>query len=359
MFYAALGVWAIPRLGWVGMRAYTMGAALVFPLGVAFVHGRLGNPPSLIPITGLAIFVTALVLQTGWDLVVVAVLELAGQGFLLAWFGTPLAPLETVAIVLVGSTLVGAVIGTMLLAYRIVLHESLLSMENALRAKSEFLNTMSHELRSPLHVILGYTDILRDEVGGEELSFFTDRIRTSALELLHLVENTMQVARLESGKARLHVQEFAAEDVVAELSENVSALPEAKSGVPVYWEVTPELPLVQLDRLKLKEIVQNLVSNALKFTREGSVSVAVSTDGEQLRIAVRDTGPGIPTESQARIFEMFERVDDANGPRVAGVGLGLYIVRSLVELMQGRVDVASTVGTGTCFTVCLPLQLAR
>src|SRR5262249_30796968 len=195
--------------------------------------------------------------------------------------------------------------------------------------------------------IVGYADLLGEHADAEVVDL-TRRIRTSALELLHLVEGTMQVAVLGAGKLPLHVQEFAPAELVAELAETMAALPEAKSGVTVSWDVARDTPPARLDRLKLKEIIQNLVSNALKFTREGSVRVSVSADDAELRIAVRDTGPGIPLASQERIFEMFERVEDPVGARASGVGLGLYIVRSLTQLMGGRVDVASQRGRGTC-----------
>jgi signal transduction histidine kinase len=213
---------------------------------------------------------------------------------------------------------------------------------------------MSHELRSPLHVIVGYADILADDVQAEQQPPLA-RIRHSALDLLQLVENTMNAARLESGKLTLHLETFEPGALLHEIAENVRALPEAKRGVPVHWSVPGTLAPVHLDRLKLKEIVQNLVSNALKFTRAGDVTVEAASEQDTLRISVRDTGPGIAAAAQARIFDMFERVESADGlHRPPGVGLGLYIVRSLVGLLGGSIGVESTPGAGTCFTVRLP-----
>jgi signal transduction histidine kinase len=127
----------------------------------------------------------------------------------------------------------------------------------------------------------------------------------------------------------------------------------------VRWQVPATLPSVHLDRLKLKEIVQNLVSNALKFTRQGEVIVEAAIDDDVLRLSVRDTGPGIAPAAQARIFDMFERVEANTGThRAPGVGLGLYIVRSLVGLLDGTITVASVPGAGTCFTVRLPTRRA-
>jgi signal transduction histidine kinase len=226
----------------------------------------------------------------------------------------------------------------------------------ALRTKSDFLNTMSHELRSPLHVVIGYADMLREE-GGDEARHLAGRIRGSALELLQLVENTMNAARLDARKVSLQVEAFSARDALHELAQGIAALPEAKRGVPVHWEVAPSVHMVRLDRLKLKEIVQNLVANALKFTPSGTVRVRVDQDPERLRIAVEDTGVGIAPDAQARVFEMFERVDGDDEPIVSGAGLGLYIVKSLVELMHGDIEVASQPGRGSCFTVHLPCRL--
>jgi signal transduction histidine kinase len=230
-------------------------------------------------------------------------------------------------------------------------------LQDALRARSEFINTMSHELRAPLHVIIGYADML-DE-GKEDHRFVAERVRASALELLQLVENTLAAAHLGSGKVRLQPSEFPLRELVAELRESVRALPEAANGVPVRWEVEDDLPVVRLDRLKAKEIVHNLVSNALKFTEQGAVTVRIGRDGRQVRVEVEDTGGGIPREAQARIFEMFERVETAQGPRLPGVGLGLYIVKSLVQMMGGSVILSSELGRGSRFTVWLPIGTER
>lgn len=354
--YGTVGVVLLPRWSWIGLRAYTVGLAVGFSLGVGYCHGVLGNTIAHVPITALVIVATLMPLMSGWDFVAVVAIELLGHAVLLATLPPPRVPLETVAIVVTTSIVAGGVVGMTLLAYRVSLQLSVSSLQRALRAKGEFLNTMSHELRSPLNVIVGYADILCD-VGDRETVQLATRQRASAMELLHLVENTMQVARLGAGRLPIHVQEFSPAELIDELAENVRALPESKGGVEVRWSVAPGLPRARLDRLKVKEIVQNLVSNALKFTREGAVSVAVTVEGDQLRIAVQDDGPGIPVESQQRVFEMFERIEDPGSPRAPGVGLGLYIVKNLAHLMQGRIELESQPGVGTCFTVRLPLVL--
>jgi signal transduction histidine kinase len=228
-------------------------------------------------------------------------------------------------------------------------------LQHALRARGEFMNTMSHELRSPLHVILGYADMLAE--GRHEPAFIGTRVRASALELMQLVDNTLAAARLDTGKLRIQPSEFRLADLVADLRESVQALPEAGRGVPVRWDAVGDLPPVRLDRLRMKEIVHNLVSNALKFTERGEVVVRLAREGSRVRVDVRDTGPGIPPESQQRVFEMFERLETAQEPRVAGVGLGLYIVKSLVQMMGGTITLSSELGRGSCFTVWLPIRI--
>lgn len=229
-------------------------------------------------------------------------------------------------------------------------------VQDALRARSEFINTMSHELRSPLHVILGYADMLAD--GAQDPAFIAARVRASALEVLQLLENTLVAARLGAGKVRVEATSCRLEALVGDLRESAAALPDAAPGVALRWELGEGPAVVRIDRLKVKEIVHNLVSNALKFTREGEVIVRLGGDDRQLRIDVEDTGSGIPREAQARIFEMFERVETAQAPRAPGAGLGLYIVKNLVQMMGGTLAVNSEPGRGSRFTVWLPTNAA-
>jgi signal transduction histidine kinase len=228
-------------------------------------------------------------------------------------------------------------------------------LRDALNAKSEFVNTMSHELRSPLNVVIGYADMFLD--GGVDAKFVGARIRDSGLELLQLVENSLTVARLGTGKLKLNVEEFSLQRLLTEVAEAVRSLPEGRKGIEVEWHTDPGLSRVELDRLKLKEILQNLVSNGLKYTDEGRVIVRVRRDGDQLHIEVEDTGRGIPAEAQARIFEMFERVETVNDTPPPGVGLGLYIVKNLVDLMNGTIHLVSRPDEGSCFTVRLAVRL--
>ncbi len=363
--HGLVGAALAPRLTFTGIRVYTIVLALLVSLGGGWVAAALGNDPMQLPLTGLSTFVALVFLQTAIDVAIVAPLLVLGHAVLLVLMPPQHVALASVVVMVASSIATGATTSLLMISYSARLHRSLQwwreaceREREALRVRNEFLNTMSHELRSPLHVIIGYADMLAEEAPASSRAAI-ERVRASAVELLQLVENTMKAGRLEAGKLQVHEETFDPSVVLRELAADVVALPEAKTGVPVRWRIPDALPQVHLDRLKLKEIVQNLLSNALKFTREGEVTVeAKATDG-MLRIDVRDTGPGIPPEAGERIFEMFERVELPNDERRSGVGLGLYIARSLAALMGGTITFESQRGVGTCFTVFLPLARPR
>lgn len=240
-----------------------------------------------------------------------------------------------------------------------------LAVENALlfdelgranRLKSDFVATMSHELRTPLNVILGYLDLLVDlEFGSltQAQVETLERIRINALHLLELISSTLDLSRLDAGRIPIHLGVIGAEEFAAAIREQTHHA-RRNSGVEFRCIVqTGSLPL-HSDVTKLKVIAQNLVRNALKFTHRGAVELEITSDAGQFSIVVRDTGPGIPEATRDRIFRAFEQGDQEIGVRYGGVGLGLYIVRRLVETLGGRVEVESEVGTGSTFTVTLP-----
>jgi signal transduction histidine kinase len=230
-------------------------------------------------------------------------------------------------------------------------------LRRADRVKNEFVSTMSHELRTPLHVILGYADLLDDVLTDPEGRRGIDRIRVAGRELLELIEATLDVNRLESGEDAATLAPVAVRDLWDELGGEFTALPHAES-VRLVWQVEDGL-VALADRRKLKIIVKNLVGNALKFTRAGEVVASAVRDGQRCVVRVCDTGIGIPPEHLGGIFEKFRQVDSSDRRSFGGVGLGLYIVRKLVEQLGGTVEVASTVGRGTTFTITLPLASAR
>jgi signal transduction histidine kinase len=222
--------------------------------------------------------------------------------------------------------------------------------------KSEFLSTMSHELRTPLNVIIGYADLLHDETFGRliaEQQDVIERLRRNAYSLLELINATLEVNRLEAGRSGVQLREVELRQLLTELQLDTESLPR-HTGVALRWEVPRTNELLRTDPVKLKIVVRNLVGNALKFTKRGSVAVQVGFDqrGKLLDLTVRDTGPGIDAEHLPKIFDMFHQApgDASRG----GVGLGLYIVRRFVELLGGRIAATSRVGEGSVFRVSLP-----
>jgi signal transduction histidine kinase len=230
-------------------------------------------------------------------------------------------------------------------------------LHRADRVKSEFVSTMSHELRTPLSVILGYTDVLGEAVVDVEARVVLDRIRVAGRELLDLVQTTLDLNRLESGEDPAQCEPVGMVALWDELAGQYAAL-DRPPAVNLRWEVVGG-PTAFTDRQKLKIIVKNLVGNALKFTSEGEVYASVRATGDHCIVVVRDTGVGIPTESLGDIFDMFRQVDNTDSRAHGGVGLGLYIVRKLAEQIGATLDVRSTLGVGTTFTVTLPLPAAE
>jgi signal transduction histidine kinase len=236
-----------------------------------------------------------------------------------------------------------------------VLHNARLLSELQLAAdlKSEFVGAVSHELRSPLNVVIGYTEMLRDgELGAvtTEQAAALDRTHRQAVVLLEMITALLDLNRLEAG--RLPVAR-APVDVAGLLGELVEQLPAAwrRPEVRLTVAAAPDMDPVVTDRGKLKTVLRNLLHNALKFTPQGEVAMTAGpTPGGGVEFVVRDTGIGIPDEALPYVFEMFRQVPGTSG---GGVGLGLHIVRRFVEALDGTVEVTSALGVGTTFVVRL------
>ena len=228
----------------------------------------------------------------------------------------------------------------------------------ASRLKSEFVSTMSHELRTPLNVIVGYSEILSETVAADEdgrralLS-----MRRAGLELIDLVDSTLDLGRLEAGRERLDEERRDVRSLFRELALEMEGVPRLP-GVALQWEAESHAALT-VDCRKLKTVLKNLVGNALKFTASGFVRAECKVDGDHLRFRVIDTGIGIAAEDQRVVFEMFRQADSSDTRRYGGTGLGLYIVQQLVRVMGGALALESTPGKGSTFTVTLPVAGAR
>jgi PAS domain S-box-containing protein len=225
-------------------------------------------------------------------------------------------------------------------------------LERASRLKSEFVSTMSHELRTPLNVILGYTDMLADALESGEHATLLASIRHSSLELLEMIEATLDLNRLAAGKDVPQLEQVQVLELWDELRQEFEALP-CKESVAIRWEPAG-LDTLITDRRKLKMIVKNLVGNALKFTSAGVVETRCVCDDAGAVVSVRDTGIGIAPEQVPHIFDMFRQVDSSDRRSYNGAGLGLYIVHRLVNQLGGTIDVDSLPGQGSTFRVTLP-----
>ena len=225
-------------------------------------------------------------------------------------------------------------------------------------AKSTFLAQVSHDLRTPLHAILGLSELWRNADAPETVRSAAVTIHDAGEALLRLVNDLLDLSRIEAGKLELAVEPFALADALDHVWRLLGVVARHK-GLQLDLQVAPDVPprwMGDIDRLQ--QILINLVGNAVKFTESGRVAVRVAAPAGRLCIEVEDTGPGIAAERLATIFDPFTRGDLAQARRTQGTGLGLAIVRRLAEAMHGGVSVRSTVGRGSCFTLELPLPVA-
>jgi signal transduction histidine kinase len=221
--------------------------------------------------------------------------------------------------------------------------------------KTEFVSTMSHELRTPLNVILGFCEMLRDEsTTTMEREVCQQRIELAARVLLELVESTLEVGRLETGRDEPALEPVELAPMWERLGREYAVLPRGGS-VRLEWSECPAGVVVQADPRRLAMLVRNLVSNALKFTDEGFVRAEVFLDGLDVVVRVSDSGIGIAPADQEKVFEMFCQGDGSDSRRHGGTGLGLYIVRRFAAQFGGTVELESAPGRGSVFTVRLPI----
>jgi PAS domain S-box-containing protein len=238
-----------------------------------------------------------------------------------------------------------------------------IELEQASALKSQFLANMSHEFRTPLNAILGYTHMLLNNVTGpvtEPQRKSLTRIDSNSRHLLALINDILDITRIEAGRMPLNATSFG----IGELFEEVQAELEPiikRSNLSVTTRMRGTVPSIRSDRQKVKQIVLNLLSNALKFTPAGSVKMTASFDkrAKQVAISVKDTGVGIPFADQAKVFEDFRQLDSSPARGYGGTGLGLSICRRLSQILGGSIDLESAPGKGSTFTLHLPAKAKR
>jgi signal transduction histidine kinase len=228
------------------------------------------------------------------------------------------------------------------------------------RLKGDFLATVSHELRTPLNSILGFSEVVLSSHGlNEKQTRWLTNIQTSGSQLLNLINDILDLAKIEAGKMQVRLVEFSTYDVCEGLLTMFRPLAE-KKNIDLRGAFAPGFPLVRQDVVKFQQILSNLLSNAIKFTPEGGrVLLKAETDLAHIILTVSDTGVGIAAEEQEQVFEKFRQAGNPMTREHTGTGLGLSIVRELAKLLGGEVTLQSELGRGSTFTVRLPLQLSE
>jgi PAS domain S-box-containing protein len=271
-----------------------------------------------------------------------------------------LSPIETEE-----GTLVSSVIRDITDRRRIerALREKNTELERANHAKDRFLASMSHELRTPLNAIIGFTEFLIDGKPGpvnEKQSEYLGDVLQSGRHLLNLINDMLDLVKVQAGKVELSPEPFSLTDAIQEVCTGMRPLAEGKQ-IEMKVSVAPTIGTVTLDRQRFKQILYNLVSNALKFTEDGGhVWIdALPDEGDRFRLTVSDDGIGIRAEDVGRLFTEFEQLDTGAARRFGGTGLGLALTRTLVRIQGGDIRIDSEIGKGSRFIVVLPLVMEK
>jgi PAS domain S-box-containing protein len=241
-----------------------------------------------------------------------------------------------------------------------LLRRQAIELEQASRLKSQFLANMSHEFRTPLNAILGYTHMLLQGVAGDLLPAVKrqlQRIDSNGRHLMTIINEILDITRIEAGKMPMQLSEFNLNELVPEVMTELDPVI-SRSKLSVAPKLCRDLPTVYSDRQKVKQIIVNLLSNALKFTHEGGIQITVGYNPVErtASVAVADTGIGISPENHEKIFEDFRQVDDSPSRQYGGTGLGLAICRRLAMALGGRITLESTMGVGSTFTLTVPVE---
>lgn len=231
----------------------------------------------------------------------------------------------------------------------------------ASRHKSEFLSNISHELRTPLQSIIGYTDVLietLDNKHNEQSLADLERVMRNAQHLLSLIDTILALSKIEAGRMDLNIERVELRQLLTQAEETVAPLMKVNNN-SLQISLEENEDTLEIDAGKTLQIILNLLSNALKFTRDGEVFMHVRHSPSKLVIAIEDSGIGISAEKQSIIFEPFRQVDGSNTRHFQGTGLGLSIAQRFCQLMGGKIRVDSEPGLGATFTVTIPLPPLR
>jgi signal transduction histidine kinase len=256
-------------------------------------------------------------------------------------------------------------------------HQSVLAMNNARlfrevdrkgrelaianEHKDQFFANMSHELRTPLNGMLGFAELLTDGLYGnlpDKAVEILDLVQKDGKHLLGLINDVLDISKIDAGQLKLSLDDYSLGAIVDTVVASTGSLAHAKA-LEIKTEVPPDLPVGRGDGRRLTQVLLNLVGNAIKFTEAGSIEIRAKAVNGHFNIAVQDTGPGIPVEDQARIFEEFQQVDNSSTRQKGGTGLGLSISRRLIEVHGGRIDLQSTLGVGSTFNIVLPVRVTE
>jgi GAF domain-containing protein len=232
-------------------------------------------------------------------------------------------------------------------------------VEEASKHKSQFLANMSHELRTPLNAILGYTELIIDGIYGEapeKMRAVMERVQSNGKHLLGLINDVLDLSKIEAGQLVLTIQDYSIKDVVHGVYSAVEPLANSKK-LAFKIEVPPNLPPARGDDRRLTQVLLNLVGNAIKFTDAGEVAVKAAASNGAYTISVRDTGPGIAAADQAKIFDEFQQADSTQTKAKGGTGLGLSIAKRIIEMHGGKLWVESSLGAGSTFSFTVPLRV--
>ncbi len=234
-------------------------------------------------------------------------------------------------------------------------------LAEASKHKSQFLANMSHELRTPMNAILGYTELILDNIYGEpteKMRGVLTRIQSNGKHLLGLINDVLDLSKIEAGQLTLTLSDYSVKDVVHNVFSSVESLAKAKN-LDLKVELPPEVPAARGDERRLTQVLLNLVGNAIKFTDKGGVSIRAASANGSVTLSVHDTGPGIAEADQSKIFEEFQQADSSTTKEKGGTGLGLAISKRIVEMHGGRLWVESSPGHGSTFSFTVPIHVER